>query len=85
MVNCVHTVTPRAKAMFDKQVWGAAACTVRKSTQSFCFLDDAVISVEESGKDRTSANVAGIQQHENNKIRTFTVDLDIGTCTRCPD
>ncbi|KAG6953373.1 hypothetical protein JG687_00012438, partial [Phytophthora cactorum] len=71
--------------MFDKHVGGAGACTVRKSTQSVFFVDDAVISVEESDEDRISANIAEIQQHQNNNIRTVTVDLDSGTCTRCPD
>ncbi|KAG3136485.1 hypothetical protein PI124_g20277 [Phytophthora idaei] len=35
-----HTVTPRAKAMFDRQVWNAAVCSVRKSTDSVFYVDD---------------------------------------------
>ncbi|KAG6951841.1 hypothetical protein JG688_00013569 [Phytophthora aleatoria] len=51
--------------MFDKQVWGAAACTARKSSQSVFFVDDAVISVEESDEDRICTNVAERPQQEN--------------------
>ncbi|KAF1773276.1 hypothetical protein GQ600_12473 [Phytophthora cactorum] len=65
LLTAIHTVTPSAKAMFDKQVWGAAACTARKSSQSVFFVDDAVMSVEESDEDRICANVAERPQQEN--------------------
>ncbi|KAG6954601.1 hypothetical protein JG687_00011726 [Phytophthora cactorum] len=42
-----HTVTPRASAMFKKQVRAAAQCTARKSTENIFHVDDAAVSVEE--------------------------------------
>ncbi|KAE9017450.1 hypothetical protein PR003_g13843 [Phytophthora rubi] len=79
-----HTVTPRAKAMFDKQVWGAAACTVRKSTDSIYLVDDLVRSMYKLDLDDGEFNARSAEEEEP-QWRTFTVDLTSGTCTRCAD
>ncbi|GMF51953.1 unnamed protein product [Phytophthora fragariaefolia] len=67
-----HTVTPRAKAKFDKQI-SASARTVRKNSESVFHVEDVVASVEYE------------DALLNNGSRTFTVDLQTGACTRCPD
>ncbi|KAE8997729.1 hypothetical protein PR003_g21907 [Phytophthora rubi] len=79
-----HTVTPRAKAMFDKQVWGAAACTVRKSTDSIYLVDDLVRIMDQLDLYEGEFNARSAEVEEP-QWRTFTVDLTSGTCTRCAD
>ncbi|KAG6948142.1 hypothetical protein JG688_00015227 [Phytophthora aleatoria] len=48
-----HTVTPRAKAMFDRQAWNAADCSVRKSTGSVFYVDDVEPTIEEGDSGKT--------------------------------
>ncbi|KAF1775559.1 hypothetical protein GQ600_3829 [Phytophthora cactorum] len=48
-----HTVTPRAKAMFDRQVWNAADSSVRKSTGSVFYVDDVEPTIEEGDSRKT--------------------------------
>ncbi|KAL3656685.1 hypothetical protein V7S43_018465 [Phytophthora oleae] len=79
------TVTPRGKAMFDKQVWSAATCTVRESADSVFLVDDLVRSVEELDQSAHDSNAPVDIEQKDQRLRTFTVNLDNGTCMRCAD
>ncbi|OWY97874.1 hypothetical protein PHMEG_00031487, partial [Phytophthora megakarya] len=61
-----HTVTPRAKAMFDRQIWSAATCTVLRNSESVFHIDDMMTSIE--GELSTQHRIS----------RTLTVDLMTG-------
>lgn len=83
-VKAKHTVTPRAKSMFDKQVWAAAACTVRKSTEDIFHVDDSVTSLDEDNS-TSEGSVAAVAASVETTPQTYTVDLQTGICTRCAD
>ncbi|KAE9004115.1 hypothetical protein PR001_g17800 [Phytophthora rubi] len=80
-----HTVTPRANSMSNKQVWAAAACTVRKSAEGIFHVDDTVISLEDEASDRAGSDSLVAASTAENIPRTYTVDLGTGICTRCAD
>ncbi|GMF43810.1 unnamed protein product [Phytophthora fragariaefolia] len=64
-----HTVTHRTKAMFDKQVWGAAACTVRKSTDSIYLVNDLVRSMDKLDQDEGEFHArSGEEEEQNNGV-----------------
>ncbi|KUF85571.1 hypothetical protein AM587_10000693 [Phytophthora nicotianae] len=79
-----HTVTPRAKKMFDKQIWRAAVCSVRRSTDSIFYVDDIVGDTDKGDADITRANHQREKRNDHRQV-TYTVDLESGSCTRCAD
>ncbi|ETP07127.1 hypothetical protein F441_16544 [Phytophthora nicotianae CJ01A1] len=61
-----HTVTPQAKEMFNRQVWSATVCRVRKSTDSVFFVDDYDgATIEEEDTDSTCRNTPLLAQGES--------------------
>ncbi|KAF1775159.1 Zinc finger, SWIM-type [Phytophthora cactorum] len=80
-----HTITPRAKPMFDRQVWNTAICSVGKSTDSVFYVDDFEPTIEEADPGKTNEVRRYLRARWPRDQITFTVDLASGSCTRCAD
>jgi hypothetical protein len=71
-------VTPKAKAIFDKEVARSTGCSVRDSPQSVFYVDDCIRQQKVNASLQIDGNLL-----PSKVARTHRVDVEKHSCTRC--